>query len=291
MSEIENMTIEPDRKTTSDIFWERSAEQLRRVSAVATHQIVLRAGRRLDVTVGGGYPKSGTVWLCQLLSTYLGAPHPQNSLAPIAMRSVVHGHWRYDPRLPPTVYITRDGRDVMVSLYFYLMRAMTLTRNPGLRRRLQDRTAAMYGGSYDPENIRDNLPAFIEAQMADPITHTTWQRHVREWHAAPNVIHVRYEDLLTDPRRTFATAMTSLTGKEADLDLVDLSLRRYDFARNAGRERGTEDRSSFFRKGIAGDWENHFTYRAGEVFDRYAGDLLTDLGYAENRDWYRKLSS
>ena len=46
------------------------------------------------------------------------------------MKSVVHAHWRYDERLPKTVYIYRDGRDVMVSLLNYQMKSMADDRHP-----------------------------------------------------------------------------------------------------------------------------------------------------------------
>jgi hypothetical protein len=46
-----------------------------------------------------------------------------------------------------------------------------------------------------------------------------------------------------------------------------------------GRKRGEEDPSSFFRKGVAGDWKHVFTQREREIFDREAGELLTRLGY------------
>jgi hypothetical protein len=46
-----------------------------------------------------------------------------------------------------------------------------------------------------------------------------------------------------------------------------------------GRTRGEEDPSSFFRKGVAGDWRDAFTDRDRRVFEREAGDLLTKLGY------------
>lgn len=51
------------------------------------------------------------------------------------------------------------------------------------------------------------------------------------------------------------------------------------------RQRGQEDSSSFFRKGIAGDWKNYFTERDKQIFKEEAGDLLVNLGYEEGYDW------
>ena len=48
----------------------------------------------------------------------------------------------------------------------------------------------------------------------------------------------------------------------------------------AGREPGTENRNSHFRKGTVGDWRNHFDAEATEVFERHAGKLLRQLDYS-----------
>ena len=82
--------------------------------------------------------------------------------------------------------------------------------------------------------------------------------------------------------------MGELTGAEPDHHAVSAAVQRYEFTR-VGREAGTEDRTKFRRKGIAGDWANHFTREAGEIFDAIAGDALVDLGYAADRRWYDDL--
>ena len=52
-----------------------------------------------------------------------------------------------------------------------------------------------------------------------------------------------------------------------------------------GRERGQEDVTSFYRKGIAGDWKNYFTERDKEIYKEEAGELLIRLGYERDLDW------
>jgi len=52
-----------------------------------------------------------------------------------------------------------------------------------------------------------------------------------------------------------------------------------------GRERGQEDPSSFYRKGVAGDWKNHFSKEDRRVFKEEAGELLIRLGYEDDLDW------
>lgn len=272
---------------------QRVEEQLRRAAARATHEIARRRGDKLGMVFGCGYPKSGTVWLCQMLGSYLGSPYPQNYLLPVAMRSVIHSHADYDPRLPPTVYVTRDGRDVMTSLYFYNMRALTLPRNPKHKSKLRSKYKHAFGAGFDPQDIRRNLPRFIELEAANPTgAHVTWQEHVRDWHRTTSTVaHVSYEEMLATPTESLMRVMGEVTGEEPDEQRAQLAAERYSFATATQRKPGQEDRSSFIRKGTAGDWRNHFTREAGEVFDRHAGEALVECGYAENRRWYEGLEA
>lgn len=268
-------------------------ENLRRLSARATRRIALRYGRSLPMWIGAGYPKSGTVWLCQLMGAYLGVPYPQNYRMPIAMRSVVHAHWLHDARMPPTAYIVRDGRDVMVSFYFFHMRALTVQSDPSTRSRLQRRYDNLFGPGFDPADARLHLPRFIEHMMESaPVTHgTTWAEHVRSWTQLPreDVGVVRYEDLLADTPKHLAAVMSQVTGEPPKISKARAAATLYDFASRSGRSTGDEDRTSFLRKGVAGDWRNHFSREAGEVFDHFSGDVLRDLGYVQSDRWFDDL--
>jgi sulfotransferase family protein len=51
---------------------------------------------------------------------------------------------------------------------------------------------------------------------------------------------------------------------------------------------GEENKRSFLRKGVVGDWRNQFSLEAREVFDRYAGEELILLGYEKDRKWVRE---
>ena len=85
--------------------------------------------------------------------------------------------------------------------------------------------------------------------------------------------------------------MSELTGEEADPDRVAESLNRFSFQRQAGRRPGDEQRSSFLRKGAVGDWANHFTGTAAEIFDRWCGEMLVRAGYETDRSWVRSFAA
>lgn len=282
------MNVTSLKKQTS----QRTEEQLRRASAEVTRRIALQFGTDIDMWLGCGFPKSGTVWLCQLMSSYLGVPYPRNYRLPIAMSSVIHSHWRYDQRFPTTAYITRDGRDVMVSMYFYYVRALTLDKSPGRKKDIAALFHTLYGPGFDPNDSRANMARFVENELANPrATHgVTWHEHIAEWWGRPQVHHTTYEALLEDTAEEFGRLMSEVTGEPADSVRVASAVDRYAFRSSTGRSQGDEDRTSFQRKGIAGDWRNHFDREAAEAFDSIAGEALVTLGYESDRNWVHEVS-
>jgi GT2 family glycosyltransferase len=99
-----------------------------------------------------------------------------------------------------------------------------------------------------------------------------------------NYLEVRYEALLTEPVAEL-TRVFSLLGVSTGREVLDRIVAENAFEKKSGRSRGEEDTTSFFRKGISGDWKGVFNGRDRKVFKRHAGDLLVDLGYEEGLDW------
>jgi hypothetical protein len=54
---------------------------------------------------------------------------------------------------------------------------------------------------------------------------------------------------------------------------------------SGGRTRGQEDPTAEWRKGVSGDWKNHFTNEDKQQFKSIAGELLVELGYEQGTDW------
>ncbi len=52
-----------------------------------------------------------------------------------------------------------------------------------------------------------------------------------------------------------------------------------------GRELSEEDKKSHYRKGVIGDWKNHFKESHKIFFKEKYGDLLIKLGYEKDNDW------
>jgi hypothetical protein len=96
---------------------------------------------------------------------------------------------------------------------------------------------------------------------------------------------VRYEDLLERPNEEVGRLLGFL-GVDTEEPVVERCVGSASFEKlSKGRERGQEDPSSFYRKGIAGDWKNLFNERDRQVYKEEAGELLIRLGYEKYGGW------
>ena len=259
------------------------------VSHHISYQLAKRVRTQFPIVFVTGYPKSGTVWACQMVADYLQLPFADLSYFPIGFPSVMHGHQLIEKGGPPAVYVMRDGRDCMVSMYFHMMRDLPEGANPQKDRRYR----RYFPGITDMSNINANLPRFIEAQLKRPNgTPHHWGKHVQSYYSAKraNVPIMKFEDLKMNTGSTLAYAVQILTGEEADMDQVDSTVSKFSFARQSGRKPGQEDRSSFLRKGVVGDWVNYFNREAAEIFDDNCGDMLLETGYANDKKWIDQCS-
>jgi hypothetical protein len=78
-----------------------------------------------------------------------------------------------------------------------------------------------------------------------------------------------------------------LTGTNLDKEAATAIADEFSFERQSGRRSGEEDKKSFLRKGVVGDWKEQFSQEAREVFDRHAGRELILLGYEKNHEWVK----
>ncbi len=157
------------------------------------------------------------------------------------------------------IHIIRDGRDVCVSGYFHNLRQ----GGDKFKARFPD------FNSYIEYTVTRHWAPYIQQARA------FGARYPQRYH------EVRYEQLHADPRKEIG-AMLRFIGVNADEQSVAACAEAGSFKTlTAGRERGQEDKQSFFRKGVVGDWKNHFDPSNTETFMRHGGTLLRELGYEE----------
>lgn len=248
------------------------------LSNAALRMLVLRGMSRpfADNLVVNEYPKSGGTWLSQMLSEALGLPYPRNRL-PMLGSCLMQCHVLNPFGMRNVVVIWRDGRDVMVSFYHHLLFGHEFADGS------EQRKVAELLNISDPADVSANLPAVIEALMKKRIgPRFNWPEFVSAWHGRPGVIETRYEDLLDRPAQELARIVHEAVGSEPDADAIEAIVERYSFRNQSQSKDAHGDGSSrgqFLRKGISGDWENHFTNEAEAVFWKYAKEQMHSLGY------------
>jgi hypothetical protein len=168
------------------------------------------------------------------------------------------------------IYVIRDPRDVAVSLAHHEGRDVAWAAE-----RLCDSTTRMGAGE---ESLGYELPQLIGA----------WSDHARSWvDEAPFPVHVlRYEDCLTDARRSFGPALRFAGLGPVDERALALAVEHASFerlqeeeSRDGFRERPRRSQR-FFRAGRAGSWRDELP---SETAERIAGahrDVMTRFGYA-----------
>lgn len=240
------------------------------------------------------FPKSGGTWLGQLISSYLEIPFPRNQI-PSLTRSLFHGHYLPSKRLlknDKILYLVRDGRDVMISMYFH-----NLVWND--KNKLHPKDVHYHRSKVpfdDFHNVSSNIGAFMEyafTHQPSKWRHFTfmgnWTSYNREWLGAmetsKHVCLTKYEDLLGDTFMTVKRILQEFFDLEVDDQKLTGIVNKYSFENQALREKGQENSSSFLRKGVQGDWKNHFSEKDKDLFKKYAGQTLIELGYEENFNW------
>lgn len=256
--------------------------QLRRASNIATRQICMRYGHTLGMQPVLEYPKCGGTWLCRMLADALSLPFAQYSCAPVAMPCVLPGHWKYSPRLHKPVFLQRDGRDVIVSFYFHCTRRYTQgVASPKIRSMIQK----LYGPDTDLNDDRENLPRFITEMFANPVgARANWSDYSRSWAGKSGVVYAKYEALRQDCTAELSRIIVAL-GRESPEWRIERAVDTHSMQRVTGRAPGQEDRTSFIRKGVVGDWVNSFNEESMEIFSDLAGQTLVEIGYENSSDW------
>lgn len=235
-----------------------------------------------------GQPKAGTTWLTRLVCEIPGFVRwtpgsiklDSHDFRPGDLVPPAMGYTVTKVHTPPTdaniklihaanrpyLVITRDPRDIAVSWAYY----NTL---PG-----RDRVAHPQAQSLPVEG---RIAYYIDNILAGKIEWALeWRRRLH-----PRLgMFIRYEDLLADPFPVMQRAYAHV-GADVSDDWVRAAIDRNAFKKVTGREQGVADAGQFNRKGIAGDWANHFTPEHTAAFKRIAGDALIQLGYEQSHEW------
>jgi hypothetical protein len=170
-------------------------------------------------------------------------------------------------------HVVRDPRDIAASAYFNHLHGHTVENLPALARHRE------YLRSVPKDDGLIEVIRFLKPVFDD----------LRHWdYTDPAVLEMRYEELITDPKQGFSKIINHLDWEHHELAMPALehALSAQDFSRlSGGRARGQEDVQSHYRKGVPGDWKNHFTPDIVQYFKEHHNDLLILLGYEQSLEW------
>ena len=163
-----------------------------------------------------------------------------------------------------TIYVIRDPRDIAISYSHHLNISIDETiaflNNEG----------AATGG--DLANVYEYM--------------STWSRHVYSWTHTPHpqLLVIRYEDLLTSPTKTFGSVVRFL-GLNPPRERLEKAVKLSSFKVLQAQERkkGFVERPSwapaFFREGKAEQWKKLLTPAQQDLIKQHHGEQMERFGY------------
>ncbi|XP_003801608.1 sulfotransferase family cytosolic 2B member 1 [Otolemur garnettii] len=228
------------------------------------------------------YPKSGTTWMIEILSLILkdGDPSWIRSV-PIWERapwcetimSAFSLPDQASPRLMSShlpiqiftkaffsskakvIYLGRDPRDVVVSLYHY---------------------SKIAGHLKDPGTPDQFLQNFLKGE----VQFGSWFDHIKGWirmQGKENFLFITYEELQQDFRSS-VQHICEFLGRPLSEEALDSVVAHSTFGVMKANTMSNytllppslldHRHGAFLRKGVSGDWKNHFTVAQSEAFNR-----------------------
>jgi hypothetical protein len=186
------------------------------------------------------------------------------------------------------IHIIRDGRDQAVSMLHHVWNRSTD----------QGGVQTLKPGEFERREAYRKDPQELLQTGEGMFTEERLRGAARSWNSrvgktaedgpallGPNYTEVRYEDLLERPNEEIER-LAGFLGADTREKAVQQAVGSASFEKlSKGRQRGQEDTSSFYRKGVAGDWRNYFTERDKEIYKEEAGELLIRLGYERDLNW------
>ncbi len=249
-----------------------------------------------NVLFVAGLPKSGTSWLKKMLLSNpgfvevlhpgagfheqaLGGSHdydmPEDLFelydeALVVTRMHVHGSRQNIEALRrggvKYVVLVRDLRDVAISHYHYVRQTPWHPEHV----------------LYENLDLRDGLTKFAERTL---LGFAAWMRSWRDNGDPEMALTISYERMLEDGPGVM-TEVARHFGLDDRPETIHRIIEENSFKKmSGGRRPGEENNKAFARKGVAGDWVNHFTPEIADLYKHLIGEFLIEFGYEKDLDW------
>ena len=170
------------------------------------------------------------------------------------------------------IHLTRDGRDMVVS--------------------------AAYDWLLKDAHGTDRFRYFVDQEKGvslkrffDDATLEHWARLWNEVNVSigklsDQTLMVRYEEMKTNLAGQL-TRIANFLDISTEPNLIDCCVKATSFKKLTGRDVGNTDPTAKTRKGVVGDWKEHFTIQDAELFHTVAGNALIEFGYESEATWWQ----
>ncbi|XP_057196921.1 sulfotransferase family 2, cytosolic sulfotransferase 3 isoform X1 [Triplophysa rosa] len=243
-----------------------------------------------DDVIAITYPKSGTTWMQEILPPLLRGgdltavqtipnwdrvPWMEETRAPLVMDKIpspraMVSHMPYQ-LMPPSfftskakvIYVTRNPKDVLVSSFHFHKMASFLD---------------------DPGTFEE----FTEKFLAGKVLFGKWTDHVKSWRnpaLGDRILYVTYEEMIQDLRGVLER-MLNFLGRQLSAEALDSVVNHCTFKNMKTNNMSNYSlvpeeimdgkKSPFLRKGISGDWKNHFSPELDGKFTATIQEELKD---------------
>lgn len=173
------------------------------------------------------------------------------------------------------IFISRDPRDLVVSLYYYIL---NVDHDNGLYPYLK----ALKNKSEQINAIITGVKLSAEDQKkynsTESLNFSKEFSPIYSWRNAENLLIIQYEELMNEKTKDKILYQILeyyepyLKHKKDEMILEKL--------RNSVTEK-----LWIFRKGTTGQWKSEFNLENKTIFKSVAGELLIELGYEKDMDW------
>ena len=167
------------------------------------------------------------------------------------------------------VFVYRDPRDMLVSHVFY---ATDMHPGHGMHQYYTEVLTSM------EERLNAAIQG-VDEEGAELSNVKERYLNYLGWLDIPDVLCLRFEDLVLDQEVCFMSLLKYLEGRGMHLQIPQKA------AVEALKSSISPHKSGTFRKGKPGGWQDYFTANNKDKFKEIAGDLLIQMGYEKNYDW------